>query len=215
MSFLYASALLYLLVASPQQGPTPPKPSARACADSWNQSTAGRKNRTKSKKKEMPPSGACTELNYTALEIQEYLQSHARDQQWIITGDQLTEDSWTFTLELSKEELVRDTTEDSRGSLVDWAAGTVRVHVNTSRLADGYTRTIVRASFRGYGRSKDQFAPHKEYWDLDSNNNFENAIVAAIKNHFAAIPAEGNSPSQNPRTTSPGAVVLNFRQPSF
>jgi len=195
MLILLASALTLLFGTRTQQS-APPKPSVRACANSWNDRAAGKKNRPKSKKKEPPPSGACAELTFSALEIQEYLQAHSRELQWTITGDQMTEDSWTFSLDLSKEELLQDTTEDSRGSLVEWAAGTVRVHVSTSRLTDGYTRTIVKASFRGYGRNSDQFAMKKEYWELDSNSNFENSIVTAIKNHFSSVPAEEN-PSQN------------------
>jgi len=103
----------------------------------------------------------------------------------------MTEDSWTFSLELGREELLRNTTEDSKKKRVEWDAGTVRVHVNSARLPDGYTRTIIRASFRGYGRSEDQFAMKQEYWELESNNNFENSLVSALQTHFGAAPSEG------------------------
>jgi hypothetical protein len=37
----------------------------------------------------------------------------------------------------------------------------------------------------------DQFAMHQEYWELDSNSNFENSIVTVLRTHFAAAsPAE-------------------------
>jgi hypothetical protein len=130
------------------------------------------------------------------LEIQEYLQSYARTQQWKISGEQVTEDSWTFSLELDKDDLLRDTTEDSRNKKVEWTGGTVRVRVNGAQLPDGYSRTIVRASFRGYGRSADQYAMHKEYWELDSNNNFENSIVSALRSHFTAISSAGTLPQR-------------------
>lgn len=192
MSLLLASAVLALLGVPAQQAPTP-RLAVRACADSWNDSGANpKKNKAKNSKKEMhAASGACVELDFSALEIQEFLQAHARDEQWKIGGDQMMEDSWTFSLEMGKEEILRYTTEDSRDSKVEWKAGTARVHVNTAKLADGYTRTIIRASFRGYGRSEDQFAPHKEYWELDSNNNFENSLVSAIKTHFGTATPEG------------------------
>ena len=118
--------------------------------------------------------------------IQEYLQSYARTQQWKMSDDQVNEDTWTFSMELDKDELLRATTEDSRNRRVEWTGGTVRVHVNTALLPDGYSRTIVRASFRGYGRSADQFATQKEHWQLDSNNSFENSVVSALRSHFTA-----------------------------
>lgn len=192
MIFLFLNAFLWLSTASAQQSPTP-KPVVRPCADSWNNSVGNRKkNRPKSSRKgAQPQSGACVELVSSTLEIQEYLQSYARAQQWKITADQMNEDSWTFSLEIEKDELLRDTTDDSRKKRVEWTVGAVRVHVNTAQLSDGYARTIVRASFRGYGRPADQFAMEREYWDLDSNNNFENAVVFALRTHFAAAPSTG------------------------
>jgi hypothetical protein len=198
MILLLGSALTWLLAAPAQQSPVS-KTLVRPCADSWNDSGVNtKKNRPKRSKKEAhPETGACTELAFSALEIQEYLQSHARDAQWQITGDQTTEDSLTFSLGLGKEELLRDTTDDSKKKMVEWTAGTVRVHVNTARLADGYTRTIIRASFRGYGRSADQFAMQKEYWDLESNDNFENSMVSDIQRHFGVASPEGTPHTQS------------------
>jgi hypothetical protein len=191
MIFLLASALIWLLAAPTQQNPAP-KPIVRPCADSWNDSGVNsKKNRPKNSKKEVrPETGACLELAFSALEIQEYLQSHAREEEWKITGDQMTEDSWTFSLEMGREDLLRNTTEDSRKKRVDWDAGTVRAHVNSARLPDGYTRTIIRASFRGYGRNQDQFAMKQEYWELRSNNSFENSLVSALQTHFGGAQPE-------------------------
>jgi len=191
MIFLLASALIWLLAAPAQQNPVP-KPVVRPCADSWNDSGLNsKKNRSKSSKKEKrPETGACVELPFSALEIQEYLQSHAREEQWKIIGDQMTEDSWMFSLELGKEDLLKDTTEVSKKKRVDWDAGTVRVYVNSAQLPDGYTRTIIRASFRGYGRNEDQFAMKREYWELESNNSFENSLVSALQTHFGGVQPE-------------------------
>lgn len=194
MIFLLASALTWLLAAPAQQN-SAPKPIVRPCVDSWNDSVSNAKrNRSKSSKKKAPPeAGACIELAYSTLEIQEYLQSHAREEQWKISGDQITEDSCTFALELNKDELLRNISEDSKKNRVEWTSGTVRVYVNTAGLPDGYTRTIIRANIRGYGRSLDQFAPQKEYWELESNNNFENSIAADLRTHFAPA-SPGGSP---------------------
>jgi hypothetical protein len=190
--------VLIMLSAGSAQRSTAAKPVVRPCADSWSDSGSNaKKNRPKSPKKEpQKEQGACIEGAFSALEIQEYLQSYARAQQWKISDDRVNEDSWTFSLELDKDTLLRDTTEDSRNRRVEWTEGTVRVHVNTTQLPDGYSRTIVRASFRGYGRSADQFAMQKDYWQLDSNNNLENSIVAALQSHFSVTSSAGAPPSQ-------------------
>jgi hypothetical protein len=186
MIFLLFAALTWVFAAAAQQN-TAAQPLVRPCADAWNE-PGPKTNRPKSStKKTHEETGACIESVFSTLEIQEYLQSFARTQQWKISNDQMTEDSWTFSLELDKDKLLRDTTEDAKNKRVEWTGGTVRVHINTAQMPDGYARTIVRASFRGYGRSADQFAMQKEYWELDSNNNFENSIVFALRSHFTAI----------------------------
>jgi hypothetical protein len=119
----------------------------------------------------------------------------------------VNEDSWTFSMELDNDQLLRGTTEDSRSRRVEWTGGGVRVHVNTTKLPDGYSRTIVRASFRGYGRSADQFATQKEYWQLESNDNFENSIVSALRSHFTTTSSAGT----RPRRISPGIPLLASR----
>lgn len=196
--FLLLLSLLTWSSAPPSQQSPMAKPIVRPCADSWNDSSLNKKkNRQKgSKKGAFQGAGACIELAFSTLDIQEYLQSRARAEQWKIGGDQISEDSWTFSRDLEKDELLRDTTEEARNKRVEWTSGTVRVHVNTALLPDGYTRTIVRASFRGYGRGADQFAAQKAYWDLESNSSFENSMVSALQTHFAAVSSEGTPQAQ-------------------
>jgi hypothetical protein len=114
MTFLLFGALAWLSAVSVPQN-TEAKPVVRPCADSWSDSTSNaRKNRpNSSKKKTHRKTGACIELAFSTLEIQEYLQSYARAQQWKISDDRVNEDSWTFSVELDKDTLLRDTTEDS------------------------------------------------------------------------------------------------------
>ena len=185
---LLVAVFLSILQASAEQSPAS-KPVVRPCGESWKDSGANtKKNRSKSPRKETrKEAGACIELAFSTLEIQEYLQSYARTQKWKIIEDRVNEDSWTFSMELDKDQLLRDTTEDSKNKRVEWTGGTVRVHVSTAQMPDGYARTIVRASFRGYGRSVDQFAAQKEYWELDSNNNLENSLVSVMRTHFTGI----------------------------
>lgn len=207
MIFLLLSALTWLL-AIPAQQDSPAKPVVKSCGDSWRDSGLNaKKNRRKNSANEThPETGACIELAFSTLDIQEYLQSYARTQ-WKIGDEQVNGDSWTFSMELDKNELLRDTTDDSKNRRVEWTGGTVRVHLNTTRLPDGYSRTIVRASFRGHGRSADRFAEQKEYWQLESNNNFENSIVAILRSHFTPALSARTTPSRMP----PEILLLALR----
>src|SRR5260370_702208 len=178
--------LLWASMVLPQQSPHS-NTIGRPCTDSWNDSGSdSKKNRPKKEKKEpAKEAGACLELAFSPLEIQEYLESYARTQLWKITSEQVTEDSWTFSLELDKAELLRNAKTDPNAKGVDWTGGVARVHVSTVQLADRFARTVIRASFRGYGRSADQFAMQKEYWQLESNNSFENSLISALRVRFA------------------------------
>jgi hypothetical protein len=188
-------ALLWVSGSSAQESASA-KPPVRACPDSWNDAAlSGKKKQSSGKNKIAPkPSGACIELASSPLDIQEYLQAYGRQQRWAISADQLNEDSWAFSLELDADELIRDTAADSNPKGIAWTHGSVRVHIQTVLLPDGFARTIVRASFRGFGRNSDQFAVHREYWELESSNSFENSLVAALRKHFSELPGQKSLP---------------------
>lgn len=185
MLALYFGAL-WLLFGLPAQGNPPAKPLVRSCPDSWTDAALAGKKRAAGKKKNVrKESGGCIELAFSPLYIQEYLQSYARKERWILSGDQLTEDSWTFSLEIDKEALLRDTAAESSPKGIEWTHGSIRVHINTLQLPDGYARTTVHCVIRGYGRSTDQFAVQKEYWELESSNAFESSVISALRDYFS------------------------------
>lgn len=190
MLALYFGALLWLF-GLPAQGNPPTKPPVRSCPDSWADGAFAGKKKPASKKKNGPrESGACVELAFSPLDIQEYLQSYARKERWILSADQLTEDSWTFSLEIDKEALLRDAAAESNPRGIEWTHGSIRVHVNTLQLPDGYARTTVHCVIRGYGRNTDQFAVQKEYWELQSSNAFENSVISTLRARFSGISPE-------------------------
>jgi hypothetical protein len=184
--FLF-SLLLSASVAVPHQN-TGASDVARPCAEGWDSAGLGTKKKPPKHAKGEPQNkpGACIELSFPPLEIQEYLQSYARSQQWKISQQQVTEDSWTITRELSKEELLGATKRNSGTARVTWTAGVVHLHISTAQATEGFARTLIRASFRGYGQNADQFALPREYWDLESNNNLETSITSALEAHFKA-----------------------------
>lgn len=188
MLFLLAILLLQKPAVSPSQTPQA-SGTARHCTGSWNTSAPeAKKKRPKNSPRESHDAPACIELSASALEIQEYLQSFSRNQRWTIVEEHVTEDSWIFSLALSKDELVGSTRADSDPERVQWRSGTALVQISSTTLADGFTRTIVRGRFRGYGEAEDKFAPQRGYWELESSGTLEASIVSALKVRFKATP---------------------------
>jgi len=162
--------------------------SSRPCPSSWSTPAPEPKIKRSKRTGETPNPGACIELSLSPLEVQEFLQSYARSKHWMIFEEHLSEDSWTFSLAMTKEDLLAATRTNPIAEKVEWRSGIALVQVISAPSTDGYTRTIVRTSFRGYGENPDQFATQREYWELASNGSFESSIVAALQNHFKSAP---------------------------
>jgi hypothetical protein len=176
---------LYLL--APAASPPQRQQSAvvsRACAANWNAATATRKKKSKRAAANQQTGAACVEISSSALDVQEILQEYVRNLQWKILDEDMNEDFWQFSFALSKEKLVESTKPEVQTDKVAWRSGIAIVQVTTTRLPDGFTRTIIRATFRGYGESEDQFAMQREYWDLPSNGSLEASLVSILKEHF-------------------------------
>jgi hypothetical protein len=167
---------------------TGPTVIARPCAEGWDRTGTETKKKQPKSAKDVPQNktAACIELAVPPLEIQEYLQSYFRNQEWKISDEQVTEDSWTFSRELNKDELLSVTSKTTSAARVTWTGGVALAHISTVQVADGFARTVIRAGFRGYGHNADQFVPPREYWELESNGNFETSISSALKAHFKA-----------------------------
>jgi hypothetical protein len=127
---------------------------------------------------------SCLEVHSTALEIQEFLQAHGRQEKWNLIEEQVGEDAWTFTRKLEKDELLQFTKRDANSDGVNWTSGVVFVQVKTAELAAGFVRAQVSARFRGYGQSQDRFAPPKESWPLSSNGGLENYLISVLEVHL-------------------------------
>ncbi len=146
------------------------------------------KRRKKNREDKRPDAAsACLELRFSALDIQEYLQTYVRDQQWKISSEHVGEHAWTFSRELNKDELLSNTKPDKETDRIIWSGGSVLIQVQTTELEGGYTRAIVVAHFQGYGQSEDKFAMPREYWPLESNGTLETSLSAALEKHFNAL----------------------------
>lgn len=127
---------------------------------------------------------ACVEVHSTALEVQEYLQAHGREEKWNLIDEHVGEDAWTFTRKLEKGELLQFTKRDANSDGVNWTSGVVFVQLRIAELDAGFVRVQVSARFQGYGQNPDRFAPPKESWPLDSNAGLENHLISALEAHF-------------------------------
>jgi hypothetical protein len=163
----------------------------RPCAATWMAPSPDPKKKQPSKKSKQEPQadpGVCIELAYPQLDIQEFLQSRARKEQWKIFEERVTEETWSFSIDLTKEELLKSTSDSKLNGRVEWTKGIALVTVATFALPDGFSRTIIRAGFRGFAKSLDQFLVEREYWELESNHNFEATLIAALENYIKTAP---------------------------
>lgn len=181
------SLLFYLLLSGPTALPSQSaRAVTRACGEGWDGTGPKAKKKLSKHAKEdsQNKAAACIELAFSPLEIQEYLQSYVRSQQWKFGEEHLTEDSWAFSRDLGKDDLLSFTNKNANFARVNWSGGAALVQVSTVQVAEGFARTVIRASFRGYGQNADQFAQQREYWELESNHNLEASIRSALEAHF-------------------------------
>ena len=148
-----------------------------------------RKNKTKSRgaadSKEVGP--ACLEAKGSALDFQEFFQSHVRAQSWQISGEKIIEDGWIFSRYLNKDELLQFAKEGLFAGRVNWTEGKALIQVETRELDGGFTRVEVTAKFQGGGQSVDRFAPPRDSWDLDSNGALEKNLITALEAHVKSL----------------------------
>jgi hypothetical protein len=159
-------------------------PEIRECKPGFDVSASKKKKPQQSQKgqvaAEAPASQVCLEIPYPDLMIQERLQNYVRAERWNISDEQTSEDTWTFFLLLSKEQL-GSYTKPQILPKVTWHGGKASVQVRTSELPDGFTRIVLSARFEGYGKAEDQFAAQRESWPLSSNGKLESSLLSILK----------------------------------
>jgi hypothetical protein len=185
--WLFLAVLTLTLPGSAQQI-SDRKWGVRPCKVIDSEAAAGKKS-TKQQKRNAgqgaTSSGTgCLEVRSSTLAVQENLQAFVRGQKWRAGDEEIGESFLSFSVALSKGELLGYTTLDSTTERVQWRSGKAVVLVRTSELSDGYTRTIVRAHFEGFGDSDDSFAMKRASWTLSSNGRLEATLIEALQAHF-------------------------------
>jgi len=123
----------------------------------------------------------CLEVAAGSIEVQERLQAIVRDNRWRVLDEDTDESSWTFSVQLTRDELVADTKPDAVTEQMQWSSGKAAVVVQTVELPDGYTRVTITSRFDGFGESEDKFAPERALWKLTSNGRLEAGLIDALR----------------------------------
>ena len=163
-------------------------PASRDCTASQAE-TRGKKPPKPSKRRSPPQIElvpVCSEVKDSALAAQEYLQKYVREQRWTLSEEQVSEDMWSFSLDLSKDELLQYA-KLSPGARIDWRGAKALVNVRTTSLDDGYARVIVTLRLDAYGEPEDKFVPRPKSWPVPSSGNLEASLLAALRAHLEAV----------------------------
>jgi hypothetical protein len=124
----------------------------------------------------------CIEVKGEPIEVQEFLQAFARDQEWRSGEHHASEDTWSFVRYLNVEELGKYADTKVLIESVKFSSGKAAVVVRTSDAGGGYVRVQVTARFQGEGQSEDKvMAQPGSIWTLASRGVFEEEFVGALK----------------------------------
>jgi hypothetical protein len=178
--------------AKRKQGSTTPQNTVAVVVRPCNSIPAGSKrkkgtNKTRSQKRSEVignTASTCIEVHSTALDVQEYLQTHGREEKWNLGDEHVAEDAWTFSRKLERDDLLHFTKQDANPQPVNWTSGAAFVQVSTLELDVGFVRVQISARFEGYGQSADRFAPPNETWPLSSIFALDSQLFSMLGIHF-------------------------------
>jgi hypothetical protein len=180
------SGLPIAIAQQASQTASPPA-STRACSANPVLAPAGKKKGSTKSKHPLPPDPppACIEVRGEAMEIQETLQSTARDRQWRVHENHASEDTWTCVRYLSPEEIEKYADTKVLLEQVQFEDGKVAILVRTTDLGDGYVRVQISAHFQGEGKSTDAAIKQPgTVWPLTSKGTLEQELIAALQTRY-------------------------------
>ena len=135
---------------------------------------------------EPPP--ACIEVRGEGIEVQEFLQTTAREETWRLTESHVSEDTWTYVRNFDPDELEKyaDTTVSLEP--VKFTAGKAAVTVRTTEIGDGYSRVQISAHFQGEGKSADKvMGQPSSVWPLKSKSVLEQELLTALQTRYKPV----------------------------
>lgn len=186
---VFLSAVSSRVNAQPSPPAAPAQTPTRSCAAN-PVLVPGAKQKTRKSKHPLPPEPvpACLEIKGQAIEVQEFLQSYAREQQWRTGENHASEDTWSFVRYLNSEELEKFADTNVLIESVKFSSGKAAVVVRTSDAGEGYVRVQVSARFQGEGKSQDQvMAQPVNSWPLASRGAFEQELLTALQSRYKPV----------------------------
>jgi len=134
------------------------------------------------------PAPACLELRGQGIEVQEFLQNTAREQQWRVGENHASEDTWTFIRYFNPDELNKYADTNVLNEPVKFTSGKAAVLVRTSDVENGYVRVQVTAHFLGNGKSTDKVLGQPgTVWPLNSRRVLEQEILKPLETQYKAL----------------------------
>jgi hypothetical protein len=153
--------------------------------------TPSAKNKAASKRKQaLPPepAPACLEVKGEPIEVQEFLQTTAREQAWRIGENRASEDTWAYVRYFGPDELEKYA--DTRVLLepLKFTSGKAAVTVRTVDIGEGYVRVQISARFQGEGQSTDKVSgqPRSE-WTLNSRGVLEQEMATVLRTRYKPV----------------------------
>lgn len=162
----------------------------RACSANPVLAPADSKKNAHKPKHPLPPEPlpTCLEVKGEGIEIQEFLQTTAREQTWRIGENRSSEDTWSFVRYLDPEELEKYADTKVLIEPVKFTSGKSAVTVRTTDLTDGYSRVQISVHFLGEGKSMDKtWGQPTSQWTLNSKGVQEQELVSALQTRYKPV----------------------------
>jgi hypothetical protein len=161
--------------------------SSRACSTNPVLVPGPKSKSSKKLKHPLPPEPppVCIEIKGEAIEIQEFLQSMAREQQWRMGEGRASEDTWSFVRYFSADELEKYADTKVLIEPVEFSSGKAALTVRTTELGDGYARVQISSHFQGEGKSSDKaWAQPGNLWPLNSRGVLEQELIGYLSTRY-------------------------------
>ena len=194
--FSLCTGLLFCCGGLQAQSSTAPATAADATATTRPCSanpvlTAAEKKKESPQPKHPPlpePAPACIEVKGGGLEIQEFLQNTAREQEWRIGENHLSEDTWSYFRYLDRDELEKYTNTKVLIEPIRFFGGKAAVTLRTTEIAKGYVRVQIIVHFQGDGKSTDKaLAQPVSVWTLKSRGVMEQELLTALQTRYKPL----------------------------
>lgn len=159
----------------------------RGCSVNPILASNAKKKPVRKSKHPLPPEPlpTCLELRGEGIEIQEFLQSTVRQEQWRVGENHASEDTWSLVRYLSDEDLERYADTKVLTEPVIFSGGKAAVLVRTTDLPDGYVRVQISTRFQGDGKSTDKVMGQPgTVWPLNSKGVMEQELQSALQTRY-------------------------------